>query len=363
MKKYIIFILLLTNSYVYGQQNYLWKISNDSVYISNNNGASWRYLRTGAVFSFGHLYGSEVLRARNDSLFAEINGNMTYLPSGLIRVATQLVSSQIIGLDGGTTGQYLRKNSNTNWDYSWVLPPAYSTVATADSMRTNIYAAINGKQPVGNYLTSVTKADVGLANAENTSDANKPISSATQTALNAKQATLVSATNIKTINGASVLGSGDLVVSGSGASRVFLPNDVSNANAVANTISDISGLAFPVVANTTYRFKYVIIYNSAATTTGARFSINGVANTFVHYTSQYTLTATSITNNAGLAGYNVPSGANASSLATGNICIIEGIIRPTANGEIIARFASEISSSAITALAGGRSYVEYQIIN
>lgn len=43
------------------------------------------------------------------------------------------------------------------------------------------------------------------------------ISSTTQTALDAKQATLVSATNIKTINGDSVLGSGDLTVSGSGA--------------------------------------------------------------------------------------------------------------------------------------------------
>ena len=37
-----------------------------------------------------------------------------------------------------------------------------------------------------------------------------------QTALDAKQATLVSGTNIKTINGSSVLGSGDLTVSGAG---------------------------------------------------------------------------------------------------------------------------------------------------
>lgn len=36
------------------------------------------------------------------------------------------------------------------------------------------------------------------------------------TALNGKQATLVSATNIKTINGASILGSGDLAISGGG---------------------------------------------------------------------------------------------------------------------------------------------------
>ncbi len=36
-----------------------------------------------------------------------------------------------------------------------------------------------------------------------------------QTALNAKQNSLVSGTNIKTINGVSVLGSGDLLVGGS----------------------------------------------------------------------------------------------------------------------------------------------------
>jgi hypothetical protein len=60
---------------------------------------------------------------------------------------------------------------------------------------------------------ATTKAQVGLGNADNTSDVNKPVSTATQTALNAKQNTLVSGTNIKTINGTSVLGSGDIVTS------------------------------------------------------------------------------------------------------------------------------------------------------
>lgn len=60
---------------------------------------------------------------------------------------------------------------------------------------------------------NVTKAQVGLGNVDNTSDANKPISTATQTALNAKQDTLVSGTNIKSINGESVLGSGNIVTS------------------------------------------------------------------------------------------------------------------------------------------------------
>jgi hypothetical protein len=61
---------------------------------------------------------------------------------------------------------------------------------------------------------ALTIAQLGLENVNNTSDLNKPISSATQSALDVKQATLVSATNIKTINGVTLLGSGDLPAPG-----------------------------------------------------------------------------------------------------------------------------------------------------
>jgi len=181
--------------------------------------------------------------------------------------------------------------------------------------------------------------------------------------VNAKQDALISGTNIKTINGESLLGSTNISISGSGPTRVFLPNDVINNNAVANTIADISGLSFPVTANTTYQFKFFIVYSSAATTTGSRWGINGPAATFMNYRSHYTLTATSITNNAGLSGYNLPAASSASSLTSNNIAIIEGIIRPSASGTVIARFASEILNSAVTAVASGKSYVEYQEIN
>jgi hypothetical protein len=63
---------------------------------------------------------------------------------------------------------------------------------------------------------SALKTALSLNNVDNTSDANKPVSSATQSALDGKQVTLVSGTNIKTINGTSVLGSGDITISGSG---------------------------------------------------------------------------------------------------------------------------------------------------
>lgn len=45
------------------------------------------------------------------------------------------------------------------------------------------------------------------------------VTSGVQAQLDAKQATLVSATNIKTINGSSLLGSGDMSISGSGLTQ------------------------------------------------------------------------------------------------------------------------------------------------
>jgi hypothetical protein len=74
---------------------------------------------------------------------------------------------------------------------------------------TNI-KTLEGQSLLGSGNIDLTKSDVGLGNVDNTSDANKPVSTATQTALNAKQDTLVSGTNIKTINSASLLGSGNI---------------------------------------------------------------------------------------------------------------------------------------------------------
>lgn len=65
---------------------------------------------------------------------------------------------------------------------------------------------------------TLVKGDVGLGNVDNTSDANKPVSTAQQAALDSKQDKLISGTNIKTINGQSILGGGNMVVTGSGAS-------------------------------------------------------------------------------------------------------------------------------------------------
>lgn len=133
---------------------------------------------------------------------------------------------------------------------------------------------------------------------------------------------------------------------------VVLDSDVTNNNAVANTIADVTGLSFSVTAGETYHFEFFIPYTSAATTTGSRWAVSGPGSpTMLNYTSQYTLTATTLTSNYATA-YDIPAASNASSLTAGNIAWLAGIIKPSANGTVIARFASEIANSAITAKAG-----------
>jgi hypothetical protein len=149
---------------------------------------------------------------------------------------------------------------------------------------------------------------------------------------------------------------------GTGDNITALTSDVVNNNASANTIADVTGLSFSVTAGNTYKFYFLIAYTSAATGTGSRWSINGPATTFLYYHSNYSLTTTSVTTNEGLSTYNVPAACNATSAATGsNFAIIEGIIKPSANGAVIARFASEVASSAITAKTS--SFVQYRQIN
>lgn len=147
----------------------------------------------------------------------------------------------------------------------------------------------------------------------------------------------------------------------SGLTAVILGSDVINNNAVANTIQDVTGLSFSVTAGKMYYFSFVIYYTAAATTTGSRWAVNCTAGlaTNLSYTSEYSLTATTTTRNANVTAFDTPAASNATSAATGNnLCRMEGYFIPTADGTFIARFASEVTSSAITAKAGSVCYYQ-----
>ena len=128
----------------------------------------------------------------------------------------------------GTTAQYWRGDKSWRDFFTDVRAATLTGLSTATNAVISATDTVLGalgklqKQVSDNLTTltshtgntsnphSVTKAQVGLGNVDNTSDASKPISTAVQTALNAKQNTLVSGTNIKTLNGESLLGAGNL---------------------------------------------------------------------------------------------------------------------------------------------------------
>jgi hypothetical protein len=92
-----------------------------------------------------------------------------------------------------------------------------------------------------------TASDVGLGNVDNTSDLDKPISTATQSALDDKQNELVSGTNIKTINSESLLGLGNIEISGGGAATLSDTRE----NILAQTPSEAT-LAYATDTNQFY---------------------------------------------------------------------------------------------------------------
>ena len=71
---------------------------------------------------------------------------------------------------------------------------------------------------VASMVAVTTRVNTGLNNLDNTADVNKPVSTAGLAALATKQATLVSGTNISTVNGLSLLSGTPLVIARSATS-------------------------------------------------------------------------------------------------------------------------------------------------
>jgi hypothetical protein len=118
---------------------------------------------------------------------------------------------------------------------------------------------------------------LALNNVDNTSDANKPVSSATQSALNAKQDTLVSGTNIKTVNGTSVLGSGNIAISSAvawGGVTGTLSNQTDLQNALDGKVDENSAITGATKTKVTYDQKGLVTAGADATTADIADSTN-----------------------------------------------------------------------------------------
>lgn len=366
------------------------------------------------------------------------NGSPTVIPTSL--------AQHYVDLTNGAIYQSVGTNSIADWKPSTsvtseqiqdVIGPMFDNTASApittayDDVNNRVVTAIdqtqinhnllqnvgtNSHNQIDNHLAStanphgVTKSQVGLSNVDNTSDLNKPISNATQTALNSKVnnsekgvangvATLDASAKIPTGQipslpyaptshthtssqitdfSSSVQAIGDVAyspinhthadatpstsgfMSAADKSKLDgLVNDVvtiTNANvsnSSNNTFSTLDQLALTVVAGRVYVFEFLLRFQTAANATGIGMSIGGTA-------------SGSLTANA-----NAISGTGTAGLYSGPLTALNGVITtsgvPSANTPYLARitgifvastsgfiqpqFRSEINGSTVTVLA------------
>ena len=167
-----------------------------------------------------------------------------YLPQGSDTPAVMPAGSSAWGSIGGTLSNQTDLQTALNAKGTSNFSGAYADLTGQPALFDGVYASLTGKPTLGTaaatdasaYATAaqgtkadsavqpagLTKAAVGLGNCDNTSDASKPISTATQTALNGKQAAGSYATGTGTANGTNtgdqtITLTGDVTGSGTGS--------------------------------------------------------------------------------------------------------------------------------------------------
>ncbi len=138
--------------------------------------------------------------ATHSHAISDVTGLQTALdgkaPSSHTHTASQITDfAAAVSANTDVAGNTSARHSHSNKSILDSIQEALTTLLKSAYDSAVTWISTNGTNLV-NHLSNtsnphtVTKSQVGLGNADNTSDANKPISNATQTALNAKQATL-----------------------------------------------------------------------------------------------------------------------------------------------------------------------------
>jgi hypothetical protein len=155
---------------------------------------------------------------------------------------------------------------------------AANSLYANDYRAANFVAGTNYLAPNGNggSLTGLTATQVGLANVNNTSDAAKPVSTATQTALDLK-ANLISPSFTTPALGTPA--SGNLanctfptLINNGGWTELHVTG--SNATTTGQSLVDITGLTSgTLAASTKYEFIVILDVTTSAVTTGIQFGV------------------------------------------------------------------------------------------
>jgi hypothetical protein len=217
-----------------------------------------------------------------------------------------------------------------NIDNVDVLPIVDISTDTTNKVTIQQLKTIAPVQSVASKTGNVTltKNDVGLDNVDNTSDANKPISTATSAALDNKQNVLISGTNIKTINSTSLLGSGNIEISattnwGSIGGTLSNQTDLQSAldakqNSLGYTAENQSNKSQNVNTDQASTTKYPSVKAVFDWAVGLfiqkNAAITGATKTKITFDANGLVTA-----GADLAASDIPSGIDAAKIGAGSV--------------------------------------------
>ena len=206
-----------------------WTIDNDAVTNAKvASGIDAVKIGSGAVDNteFGYLNG--VTSAIQTQLDAKVDENaaitgatktkITFDAKGLVTNGADATTADIADsvdkryvtdaqstVIGNTSGTNTGDNA-TNSQYSGLAASKQDTLVSGTNIKT-----LEGQSLLGSGNIDLAKGDVGLGNVDNTSDANKPVSTATQTALDTKTNKLIT-TNRQTASYTLVLSDADKLV-------------------------------------------------------------------------------------------------------------------------------------------------------
>lgn len=179
---------------------------------------------------------------------------------------------------------------------------------------------------------------------------------------NGKQAALVSGTNIKTINGSSILGSGDLTVSGTvtGFWAATVDKLTSTQASSSTTLGNVTQLVEAMVANGVYTVNCFVTFQSAATTTGLNLGFTSPSGSICQLEVVVPITSTAAASqlrtifpNAAATNTGNVLGTGVTAINSNHTARISGIVTCGATpGNFQVQFASEVNASAVTLQIG-----------
>lgn len=139
------------------------------------------------------------------------------------------------------------------------------------------------------------------------------------------------------------------------ASAITVKLTADLAASTSTTLANAAGLSLAVTAGTYYSFDFVVLFQSAATTTGLRLGLTCPA--FTVYSARVGIPVAADGVAGDLQGWLTTSGdsvlgTGVQAITTTYAATIRGVILPSASGTLQVQYASEVSGSGVTIKQG-----------